>query len=126
MLATNPIQQLLCCADSVRLAQSVPALLYSHETVITGIEHNLHHSPVVDSHFISLAVELTRFRAHTFGERHHLLDTFIAVVLFAVPEVEVSEVGQGAASRMVDLPDNGRQPGSIRRQTAMILNDEVD
>ena len=85
----------------------------AHLTAVPGVEHDLHHAPVVGARFVSAGIEIVALGAHRLGERHHLRHPLVAVVLLAVPEIEIAEVRQGAAIWEVDFLHDPDEPSGI-------------
>ncbi len=76
-------------------------------------------------YLVTLLVEVVGLGAHGLGEGHQLRDALIAVVPDVVSDPEVAEVRQRPAAGMVDRLDHTGQPGAVRREAAVVLDDHV-
>src|SRR2546422_663976 len=56
-----------------------------------------------------------------FGEGHHFGDGLVTVVI-----LEVAEVREGPDVRQIDLLHHRRQPVAMRRDAAMVFDDDVE
>ena len=75
---------------------------------------------------VALVVEVVTLGADRLGKRHEFAHALVLVVLFGAAHAEVAEVRQRSALGQAHLANHGRQPGPVRRQTAVVLDDNAD